>query len=48
MPSGARSIAAWWGLFFLGILLIVMGFQGSAGRFLAVVVTPARLTVKES
>jgi hypothetical protein len=43
-----RSIAAWWALFFLGVLLIVMGFQGSAGRFLAVVVTPARLSVKET
>ena len=43
-----RSIAAWWALLFLGVLLILMGIQGSAGRFLAVVVTPARLTVQET
>lgn len=40
-----KGIAAWWALFFLGLLLIVMGLQGSAGRVLAVVLTPGRLEV---
>ncbi len=42
-----RSAAAWWGLLLLGIILIVVGIQGSLGRMLAVVVTPNRLKVEE-
>lgn len=34
---------AWFALLFLGVMLIVAGFQGSGGRFLAVFLTPGRL-----
>lgn len=43
----ARSIAAWWALFLLGVVLIVAGFEGSLGRLLAVVFVPSRLKVEE-
>jgi hypothetical protein len=42
-----RSFLAWWALLLLGVLLVVIGLQGSLGRMLAVAVTPSRLTVQE-
>jgi hypothetical protein len=41
-----RRLLAWWALFFVGVLLIVMGLQGSLGRTLAVLVAPGRLQVQ--
>ena len=32
-----RSMAAWWGLFLLGAVLIIAGFQGSGGRLLKLI-----------
>jgi hypothetical protein len=45
--QGLRSMAAWWGLFILGLVLLIAGFQGSGGKLLAVIVTPSRLKVNE-
>lgn len=42
-----RSMAAWWGLFLLGVVILIAGFQGSGGRLLAVIVTPSKLKVNE-
>ena len=42
-----RRLLAWWGLFLLGVLLVVMGVQGSAGRVLAALLTPGRLEAQE-
>ena len=44
----ARAYLAFVAIFLLAILLIVMGFEGSPGRMLAVVFAPGRLTVDES
>lgn len=41
-----RAFLAWWALLFAGVLLIVMGMQGSLGRMLAVIVAPGRLVVE--
>lgn len=41
-----KGIAAWWTLFLLGLLLLAIGFQGSGGRMVAVVLTPGRLVVE--
>lgn len=43
--TAMKGIAAWWALFLLALLLIVIGLQGSGGRVLAVLLTPGRLTV---
>lgn len=42
-----RAFLAWWALFLFAVLLVVMGFQGSLGRVLAVLLTPGRLDAHE-
>ena len=42
-----RQFLAWAALAVLAAMLIVMGFQGSFGRVLAVFVTPGRLQAQE-
>lgn len=39
---------AWFALLVLGLGLIVAGFQGSGGKFLAVFLTPGRLQPTDS
>lgn len=45
MHINYQSSAAWLALVILGILLVIAGFQGSAGRLLAVVFAPDKLEV---
>lgn len=42
-----RGFLVWLLLLFLGLLLVTVGIQGSAGRVLAVIFTPASLDVQE-
>lgn len=42
-----REIFVWLLLLWFGILLFIMGIQGSAGRVLAVIFTPGSLEVAE-
>lgn len=42
-----RLFFAWFLLLLLGLGLILMGIQGSAGRVVAVAFTPASLDVQE-
>lgn len=41
-----RQFFAWFLLLLFALMLIIMGIQGSAGRVIAVVFTPASLTVE--
>ncbi len=40
-----KDQAVVWGLLFLGIILVIVGFQGALGRLLAVVFAPGALGV---
>lgn len=42
-----RQFFAWFLVLLFALMLIVMGFQGSLGRVVAVAFTPASLVVEE-
>lgn len=42
-----QQFLIWFLLVLFGLLLVVMGIQGNAGRIIAVIFTPASLNVQE-